>query len=211
MLEKATQRLASMFDMKQVDTAKEEELYVFSAVEHVPQAAGHVGAGVKSSAQVRSTNCMSVSAWREDTCMMPVHHATKLNCCLQHAPEVGSLAGAARMVLAKPVHEGVGHRDVPVSSAGECRVQCRCMLACCATSWQVHGFSLRTRQLGLLKCLQHCRKGFDTTIAFNGASFSSRSSDLMWGLLQKGAPAKEAAALVAEGLAQWSSPLLSSF
>ena len=48
-------------------------------------------------------------------------------------------------------------------------------------------------------------------VAVKGVSCSSRSSDLMWGLLQKGAPAKEAAALVAEGLAQWSSPPLSSF
>lgn len=64
MLEKATQRLAAMFDIKQVDTAKEEQLYVFSAVEHAPKAAGRMGAVLNISAQVRTMNCMVVSVWR---------------------------------------------------------------------------------------------------------------------------------------------------
>ena len=64
MLEKATQRLASMFDMKQVDTAMEEQVYVFSAVENVPMAVGRVGAVPNISAQVRTMNCMGVSACR---------------------------------------------------------------------------------------------------------------------------------------------------
>ena len=62
MLEKATQRLASMFDMQQVDTAMEEQVYVFSAVENVPMAAGRVCAVPNISAQVRTMNCMVVSA-----------------------------------------------------------------------------------------------------------------------------------------------------
>ena len=94
MLEKATQRLASMYGMTQVDTAKEEQLYVFSAVKHVPKAAARVGVALNSSVQVRSTtNCMIGSAQQESTCMALVHQAEKLHCCYHNAPEVGSLAG----------------------------------------------------------------------------------------------------------------------
>ena len=52
--------------------------------------------------------------------------------------------------------------------------------------------------------------GIDMLVAFKGVSALS-ASELIRDLLQKGAPAKEAAALVAEGLAQWNSPPLSSF
>ena len=48
-------------------------------------------------------------------------------------------------------------------------------------------------------------------VVLNGDSSSSRKSNLMMALVQKGTPAKEAAALVAEGLVQWNSPPLSSF
>ena len=44
-----------MFDKKQVDTSKEEQLYMFSAVEHVPKAAGRVGVALNNSAQVSVT------------------------------------------------------------------------------------------------------------------------------------------------------------
>ena len=73
MLEKATQRLASMFDMQQADIAEEERVYVFSAVEHVPKAAGRVDAALNIPAQVSSMNCMVVTAWRGTSCMVPVH------------------------------------------------------------------------------------------------------------------------------------------